>query len=360
MNHFHIDGRPIGSGQPAFIIAELGVNHDGSANKAIELVKIAANCGASAVKLQIFRAATLLHASAPLAEYQKAQVGGESGESASDMLRKYELSTDELRRIVKTIRDFKMVPIATPFSPQDVETCEMLRLPAIKIASPDIVNYLLLQRAAQTGKPLLLSTGAADLDEIDQAVRWMEDWNCCFSLLHCISAYPTPASQANLCWIGELAQRYRAPIGFSDHTTETFAGALAVSAGADIIERHLTYDRNARGPDHAASSDPTQFERYVRMIREADALRGLPGKQVLEIEQDVRNLSRQSLVVRRTIKRGQIILEQDLTTQRPGSGIPPARLMEIVGRPAIQLIPAGAMLDWNMVDHSGGALSEVA
>jgi len=357
MSYFHIDGRPIGPGQPTFVIAELGVNHDGSANKAIELVKIASNCGASAVKLQIFRAAALLHASAPLAEYQKSQV---AGDSATDMLRKYELSTDDLRRIVKTIRDLKMVPLATPFSPQDVETCEMLRLPAIKIASPDVVNYLLLQRAAQTGKPLLLSTGAADLDEVDATVRWMEEWNTSFALLHCISSYPTPAAQANLCWISELAQRYRAPIGFSDHTTETFAGAMAACAGADIIERHLTYDRSARGPDHAASSDPTQFERYVKMIRDADNLRGSPGKRVLEIEEDVRNLSRQSLVVRRTIKRGQTIAANDLTTQRPGSGIPPARLQEVVGRPAIQLIPAGAMLDWNMIDQAGGRLSEVA
>jgi N,N'-diacetyllegionaminate synthase len=357
MSHFNIDGRPIGAGQPTFVIAELGVNHDGSANKAIELVKIAANCGASAVKLQIFRAATLLHASAPLAEYQKAQV---AGDSAADMLRKYELSTDELRRIVKLIRDLKMVPLATPFSPQDVETCEMLRLPAIKIASPDLVNYLLLQRAAQAGKPLLLSTGAADLDEIDLTVRWMEEWNSSFALLHCISAYPTPAAQANLCWIAELGQRYRAPIGFSDHTTETFTGAMAVSAGADIVERHLTYDRSARGPDHAASSDPAQFERYVKMIRDADTLRGLPGKQVLEIERDVRNLSRQSLVVRRSIRRGQIISEQDLTTQRPGSGIPASRVAEVVGHAAIQLIPAGAMLDWNMIDQSGSTLSEVA
>lgn len=357
MTTFHIDGRSIGPGHPTFIIAEIGVNHDGSVNKAMEMVKIAANCGANAVKLQIFRATALLHGTSPLADYQRDRT---RETSPIDMLRKYEMPTDDLRRIVKTIRDSKLIPLATPFSPPDVEVCEMLRIPAIKIASPDIVNRVLLQRAATTGKALLLSTGAADITEIDAAVEWLSQWNVTFSLLHCISAYPTPAAQANLCWINELAERYHVPIGFSDHTTEIVSGALAVSAGAYIVERHLTYDRTAKGPDHGISSDPGQFERYVKMIRDAEAMRGTPGKHVLEIEQDVRNTSRQSLVVRRTLRPGEMLREEDLTVQRPGTGVSPARIGEVIRRQVIKPIPAGAILEWGMLSTTTGVLPEVA
>ena len=169
---FSIDGRPIGPGQPTFVIAEIGVNHDGSLQKALELVRVAANCGASAVKLQIFRATTLLHSSASLAAYQREHT---RETTPLDMLRKYELPTEDLRKIVKAIRDLKLVPLASVFSPPDVETAEALRLPAIKIASPDIVNRVLLNRAAQSGKTLLLSTGAAEMNEIETTVQWLTD-----------------------------------------------------------------------------------------------------------------------------------------------------------------------------------------
>jgi len=357
MISFHIDGQQIGLGHPTFVIAEIGVNHDGSVNKALELVRIAANCGASAVKLQLFRATTLLHSSSFLAGYQRDRAGEIT---PVDLLRKYELPTDDLRRIVKTIRELKMVPLATPFSPPDVEMLETLRIPAIKIASPDLINRVLLQRAISANRPVLLSTGASDMTEIQTTVEWMKDWGASFALLHCISAYPTPAAQLNLCWINELASQFDVPVGFSDHTTETMSGALAAAAGACIVERHLTYDRTARGPDHAASSDPTHFERYVKLIRDADTMRGSPGKQVLEIEQDVRNGSRQSLVVRRSMKPGEILRESDLTVQRPGTGISPAKITELSGRRVMQPIQAGAMLEWEMISNRTQALSDVA
>lgn len=345
MTPFKIDGRPIGGG-PAFIIAEIGVNHDGSAQKAIELARIAANCGASAVKLQIFRAASLMHSSAVMAEYQK---DGTRESNAADMLRKYELSNEDLRKVVKSIRDLGLIPLATPFSPADVEVIETLRLPAIKIASPDLVNRPLLARAARADRPLLLSTGAADIGEIETSVRWLKEWKLQFALLHCISAYPTPAAHANLAWISELSAIFDVPIGYSDHTTEIITGGMAVAAGACVVERHLTYDRSARGPDHSASSDPTQFERYVKLIREAEPLRGTPGKRVLEIEQDVRTASRQSLVARRTIRAGEVVCEEDLTVQRPGTGISAADFQQVVGQKVLKAIAAGSILQWDML-----------
>jgi len=348
---FEIAGRSIGPGKPTFIIAEMGVNHDGDVQKAIELVRIAAACGADAVKLQIFRATSLMHPSCGLAEYQKDRVWETD---AGDMLRRYELSRDELRVIVKAILDAKMIPLATPFSPNDVDTIAALRLPAIKIASPDLVNRALLYESVQLGRPMLLSTGAATMAEVSESVQWMKDSFARFALLHCISSYPCPNGSANLAWIGELDQSFDVPVGYSDHTTHVLAGALAVAAGATIVEKHITFDRDARGPDHSASADATQFERYVKHIREADALRGGGGKHVLDCEQDVRSVSRQSIVVRRTLRSGDEIRYDDLTVQRPGTGISAAHWAQVIGLRVSRTVPAGSILQPDMLAVAGG------
>jgi N,N'-diacetyllegionaminate synthase len=345
-----IAGRSIGPGKPTFVIAEVGVNHDGDVQKAIELAKIAAACGADAVKLQVFRAASLMHPSCQLAEYQKGRV---AETDAIEMLRRYELTREQLRAVVKAIVDLKLIPLATPFSPSDLDTVAALRLPAIKIASPDLVNRPLLYEAAQLGKPLLVSTGAATLAEVRTTVGWLDEQFAQYALLHCVSSYPVPTADAHLGWIGELDRAFGAPVGYSDHTTHPMAGALASAAGACVVEKHLTYDRTARGPDHAASADPQQFERYVRLIRDADTLRGLPGKCVLPGEQDVRTVSRQSLVLRRTMRAGETIQPNDLTVQRPGTGVPAAKWAEVIGRTVKQDLMAGTMLQPAMLGRAG-------
>ena len=341
-----IDVKQLGPGRPTFVIAEIGVNHDGSANKALELVRIAANCGADAVKLQIFRATSLVHPSCKTAEYQKKLA---PSDNAVDLLKRYELSSEDVSRVVKGIREMRMVPLATPFSPTDLDLVERLRLPAVKIASPDLVNRMLLLAAARLGRPLLVSTGAATMPEVDTTVGWLNQWGSSFALLHCVSGYPVPPQQANLCWIDELARRFDAPVGYSDHTTSVTTGGLAAAAGAYLVEKHLTYDRNARGPDHAASADPQQFERYVKMIREADVLRGAPGKRVLPIEEDVRTVSRQSLVLRRSLQSGEELREEDLTVQRPGTGLSAALIQKVVGRRLARPVTAGSLLQPDML-----------
>jgi N,N'-diacetyllegionaminate synthase len=346
MSDLQIDNRILGRGKPAMIIAELGVNHDGSVHRAIELVTAASNCGADAVKLQVFRANTLMHASSSFAEYQKQRV---QADTPMEMLRRYELPTADIRRVVQRIRDLNMIPLATPFSPQDMESIAALRLPAIKIASPDLVNRPLLEAAAAIGKPLLISTGAATMQEVETTVEWMRELNCEFALLHCVCAYPTPNERANLCWIEELSRRFDVPVGFSDHTTHAFSGSLAVAAGACMLEKHLTYDQAAKGPDHAASADQQQFERYVKRVREAEVLCGAPGKVVLSIEEDVRRVSRQSLVLRRSLKTGETLKKEDLTVQRPGTGMPAAMITQAIGRRIIRPVTAGSLLQWDML-----------
>jgi N,N'-diacetyllegionaminate synthase len=340
-----IDGRLIGPGQRTLVIAEIGVNHDGCVQRAIELVHHAAAAGADAVKLQIFRAQSLMHSSSKFAQYQKQRV------SASDpaaMLRKYELAGDDLKKVIDAIREVNLTPLATPFSPDDVKVIEDLNLPGIKIASPDLVNRLLLARAAGSGRPMIISTGAATMEEVGQTVQWMRQWQTKFVLMHCVSSYPTPAYQAHLGWIRELAA-LGAPVGYSDHSTELMAGALAVASGACVIEKHLTYDRAAKGPDHSASADPNEFAEYVRLIRSAEGMRGASGKHVLPIERDVRTVSRQSLVLARDVNVGETIRMSDLTVQRPGTGIAPAEVSAAAGRAAKMSLAKGTMLQWDML-----------
>jgi len=331
------------------VIAEIGVNHDGSVDRALELVHKAADCGVDAVKVQVFSADRLQHPSSALAEYQKRSL---LDESPIDMLRRYEMGEGELRRIVGEIRRLNLLPLATPFSPEDVGVIESLDLPAIKIASPDVVNWPLLRRAARSGLPMLVSTGAANLNEISSSVAWLRGWGARFALLHCISSYPTPAESANLCWIAELAERFGVPVGFSDHTTEVVAGALAVAAGAVILEKHLTYDCGAAGPDHAASLDPDDFADYVQLVRLAGRMRGTGGKRVLDIEREVRTVSLQSLVAARDLPAGHRIAEQDLKVQRPGTGIPASALPSIVGQRTSHAIKAGEMLSWGILSNA--------
>jgi N,N'-diacetyllegionaminate synthase len=345
MSDITVGGRKIGPNHQTLVIAEIGVNHDGSTDRAIELVHHAAAAGADAVKLQIFRADVLMHPSSSFAAYQEERV---DAPNPIEMLRRYELDDSAIQQIIAEIRAIGLIPIATPFSPGDVAIIERLDLPAIKIASPDLVNLPLLRLASRPGKPLLLSTGAATMEEVRQTTQWLNASKTPFALLHCVSSYPAAAEDANLCWIAELSAEFGVPIGFSDHTTDVSCGALAAAAGACIIEKHLTYDRSASGPDHSASADPETFKQYVSAIRSAEILRGRPGKRVLAAEQDVRAVSRQSLVASRPISAGEIITAESLSIQRPGDGIPAAQIDSMVGQRPSHPIPVGTMLKWDM------------
>jgi len=331
------------------IVAEIGVNHDGSEKRAIELVTAAKKAGADAVKLQLFKATRLMHPSSAFAKYQADRV---ADDSPIEMLRRYELSDEAARRIVSQIRKAGLLPIVTPFSPGDLDLVRMLKPAAIKIASPDLVNPILLKAAAKLGRPMMVSTGAATIDEIAVAVGRLKAWNADFALLHCISSYPTPSDQAHLGWISKLSHQFDVPVGYSDHTTEPLAGALAVAAGAVIIEKHLTYDRSAAGPDHSASFDPSEFAQYVNAIRHAETLLGKGPRHVLKIERDVRKVSRQSLVLARSVKSGKRLKRTDLTVQRPGTGIPADQIDRVIGSAARRSIEAGVMLRWPMISEA--------
>lgn len=324
--------RMIGGGETPYIIAEIGVNHDGSAERAAALTRAAAEAGADAVKFQLFRADLLMSREAKLAAYQKA--AGES--DPVSMLRRLELNADAMGNAVSTAHRCGIHAIVSVFSIELVADAERIDWDAYKSASPDIVNRPLLESMARTGRPLIVSTGAAEMQEIETGLGWLTDLRDrgMLGVLQCVSSYPCPEPDASLGGIGALAAAFGLPTGYSDHTPSVDSGALAVAAGACILEKHLTYDRGAAGPDHAASLEPHQMREYVRLARRAHAMIGPHQKRLLPVEHDVRRVSRQSVTSSRAIRRGETLDRSNLTVKRPGTGVPAAQFESLVGRVA--------------------------
>ncbi len=369
-----IGNKQVGINHPPYIIAEIGVNHDGQVERALSLTDAAAEAGADAVKLQFFETDRLMSKAAKLAAYQKN--AGETDPIA--MLRRLELGIDEMARVVDRAHERGMHAIVTVFSTELVEVAETLAWDAYKTASPDIINYPLIERLIQTGKPLIVSTGASELHEIgDTYFRLLESITDLCAMLQCVSSYPTAPDNASIAAMHDLPNElalWGGALGYSDHTAEVDTGAVAVSVGASILEKHFTYDRGAQGPDHAASLEPDQFAEYVGLARRAarppthtrkSRLLGLPffgrtwkeidrsaivrlsesdprigpvEKRVLDCERDVREVSRQSVVATRDIAPGQTITRDMLTIKRPGTGILAYRLDEVVGSVAKRAI----------------------
>lgn len=345
-----IGSRTIGPDEPPYVIAEIGVNHDGDAARALSLIRSARDAGADAVKFQYFSADLLMSRSARLAEYQR-----ESGErDPAEMLRRLELRAPDMRRCVDRAHELGLHAIVTVFSVELVGEASLMGWDAYKFASPDIVHKPLIDSVAGIGMPMILSTGASTLDEAKRACTWLGASIERAALLHCVSSYPCAAADANLLAIDALGSLAPA-VGYSDHTTAEDTGALAVLCGASILEKHLTYSRRAVGPDHAASLDAKGFKRYVARAREAwkarrcssevilprDVRFGDGRKRVLACEQDVRNVSRQSIVAARTIEAGERIRIDALRFARPGGGLEPWRLDEILGTAAPRTLLPG-------------------
>ena len=334
---------------PVLVVAEAGVNHNGTLTDALHLVDAAASAGAGAVKFQVFRAAELAAKSAPAAPYQAAHAQASSQYS---MLQKLELSPDEFKRIKQHCDDAGIMFLATPFSLVDVDRVMDLGVPAIKIASTDLTNWPLIEKALSTGLPLIISTGAATQQEIEKVAAELrsECQRGRIAFLHCVSAYPAPVQSINLRAMDELARISGAPVGFSDHTTSTQTGAWAAARGACLLEKHLTLDRNARGPDHFFSLDPGQMRDYIANVREVTAALGSGRLGFTEAEADVRQVARKSIVCAAAVRRGEVLTAAHLTLKRPGTGIQPHEMPRITGRKAKCDIPADALISWEMLD----------
>jgi N,N'-diacetyllegionaminate synthase len=351
-----IGSREIGT-EP-YIIAEIGVNHDGQVERALALTEAAAEAGADAVKVQYFRANLLLSKAAKLAAYQRD--AGETDPAA--MLERLELDLADMALVVDRAHELGLHAIVTVFSVDLVAEARRLGWDAFKTASPDLVHRPLLEALAEDGRPMIVSTGASTIDEVVRTAEWLAPARERVAMLQCVSCYPAP--DAALGGGEAIARATGLPTGYSDHTEAVETGALAVEAGACILERHITDDRTRPGPDHAASLDAKQFARYVKLCLPLcrSALRadspdpsnatnahrletsgtGHPArragppvggtKQVLDCERDVRLVARQSIVARRCIEAGEVVTLEDLIFKRPGTGMEPWRVGEIVGR----------------------------
>ena len=256
-----IGNRQIGIDHPPYIIAEIGVNHDGEVERALSLTDAAADAGADAVKLQFFETDRLMSKAAKLAAYQK-----NAGETDPiEMLRRLELTIDEMALVVDRAHERGIHAIVTVFSTELVEAAETLAWDAYKTASPDIVNRPLLEKLADTGKPMIVSTGASTLDEVVRAVGWLDDVRDRLAVLQCVSCYPAP--EPAFGGIRAIAEATGLPIGYSDHTASHRTGNSAVVAGASLLEKHITDDRTRNGPDHKASLLTAQLGWYVETCR---------------------------------------------------------------------------------------------
>jgi N-acetylneuraminate synthase len=355
--------------KPVYIIAEAGVNHNGDRDMAIALIDVAANAGADAVKFQTFDADKLAAKSAPKAAYQKQHTG--AAESQHAMLKKLELPRawhhDLQAHAKKRGIDF----LSTAFDEDSLAFLTTLDIPLLKIPSGELTNSPLLWRFAHTGKPLILSTGMATLDEVADALavighgihfdtepRALQDaldyWpreDCRravaarVSLLHCTSQYPAPLEAINLRAMDTLAQAFGLPVGYSDHTQGTLIAVAAVARGATIIEKHFTLDNTLPGPDHKASLEPAELKHMVTQIRDLEKALGDGEKAPQPCELDTRTAARQQVVAACDITAGAILERKDLTTARCGHGLAPHTLWKLVGTPAAKSYHAGEPIE---------------
>jgi N-acetylneuraminate synthase/N,N'-diacetyllegionaminate synthase len=329
------------AGSPArvAVIAEIGVNHDGDVGVAQRLIGAAADAGADAVKFQYFHPDRLLSAQAELAGYQAGQAN-----SQRELLTKLALPIDVLGGLVERARGCGLAAVVTPFSLEDPAELAGLGLSAIKTASPDAVNGPLLEACAVLGLPMLISTGTCGLEELGPAAELLRGHDAGGAFLHCVSSYPTPMEEAGLGGVAAMRAALGLEVGYSDHTRGLATGALAVAGGAVVIEKHLTHDRSAKGPDHAVSLDPGQLKQYVANVREAQSAMGRVVKQVSEVERDVRRVSRQSVCAVRDLPAGHVLVEGDLTVKRPGTGVPASELPALIGKRLLKPVAANHLL----------------
>jgi N-acetylneuraminate synthase len=342
-----VAGRPVGPGAPCFIIAEAGVNHNGDPALARRLIEAAAKAGADAVKFQTFQADRLSTADAPQAAYQ-ARSTGRAG-TQRELLQPLELSPDVHRQLMDECRRLGILFLSTPFDEESIALLDRLGVATFKIASGELTNAGLLARAAQTGKPLILSTGMSSLGEVMAAVDVVRAGGAPCALLHCVSNYPAEDADVNLRAIDTMSAVFGLPIGYSDHTRGIEIAVAAVARGACIIEKHLTLDRSLPGPDHQASLEPEEFAAMVRGIRRTEAALGHGRKEPSPSEAAIAAVARRSLVAARRIPAGSLLTEDAVTVKRPGTGLPPAMRSRVVGRKAIQDIPEDTILTMDML-----------
>jgi len=340
----------VGAGQPAFVIAEAGVNHNGSLDLAFQLVDAAIAAGADAVKFQTFIASELTTADAAKADYQKTTTGEQ--ESQLDMIKRLELSFDDFRKLKLYCDDQGITFLSTPFDLKSVDFLETLGMVAFKISSGDLTNDPLLRHVAAKGRPVILSTGMSDLDEVRDALAVLRAAGSDdVILLQCVTNYPAPAEDINLRAMLSMQSAFAVNVGYSDHTLGIEVALAAVALGACVIEKHFTLDKNLVGPDHRASLEADELKAMVAAIRKVEASLGSGEKVAAASEVRNAEVARRSIVAARDISAGTLITPAEIAFKRPGTGLAPRMAEQVVGKTARVDVKAGTLLTLDMLEY---------
>lgn len=331
------------------IIAEAGVNHNGDLNKAIELIEVAAKAGVDFVKFQTFKADKIVSKSAKKAKYQSVNIGDED-DSQYNMLKKLELSVDDHYILIEECKKRGIQFFSTAFDVDGIDFLDSLELPLFKSPSGEITNYPYLKRLAEKGKPVIISTGMADMMEIEAAVNVLVNNGLDkeeITILHCNTEYPTPMEDVNLKAMQTIGTELGVNIGYSDHTLGVEVPIAAVALGAKVIEKHFTLDRNLPGPDHKASLEPEELKSMVTGIRNIEkAISGNGIKVPSQSESKNKEIARKSIHSSKKLEAGVIIKEDDIISLRPGNGITPMDWDKVIGKQLTRDIEPNEMLDW--------------
>ena len=323
-------------GQSVFIIAEAGVNHNGSINLAQEMIKVAAESGADAIKFQSFKAEKLVVENAGMAKYQKENLA--QNKTQLEMLKTYELSSGDHKILLETCKKHHIEFLSSPFDMESIDLLAKMGMKRWKIPSGEITNLPYLRKIASLKQEVIISTGMAELDEVKDVIDVFTVAGLPLSkisVLHCTTQYPTPFEEVNLKAM-RLIQNFFGGIrvGYSDHTLGIEISIAATALGASVIEKHFTLDKTLPGPDHKASVESKELKKLVRSVRNIEAALGQPEKRVSPSESENRRVVRKSIVASKFIKSGEKFTDFNLTTKRPGNGISPMRWDEIIGKTA--------------------------
>jgi N,N'-diacetyllegionaminate synthase len=344
----NIAGRLVGPGHSCFIIAEAGVNHNGSLERALALVDAAAAAGTDAVKFQTFRAEEIASAAAPKAAYQKQTTGPK--QSQLDMLKALELKPEHHQALNQRCREKGILFLSTPFDSTSLDFLVGMGMAALKVPSGEITNLPFLNQVGKIKLPVILSTGMSTIAEVALAVDTLQQAGCAsLALLHCVSNYPADPADANLKAMVTMTQRFGLPVGYSDHTMGPEVALAAVALGAYIIEKHFTLDLSLPGPDHMASAEPEELSALVAGIRKVESALGHGRKEPAPSEADTKAAARRSLVAARDILAGEVLSIDAVSFKRPGTGLGPERWQEVLGRKAKRQISAGTLISLEML-----------
>ena len=343
MKIIKIGNKKIGEEHPCFIIAEAGSNHNNDFEKAKSLIDTAVDAKADAVKFQIFKAEKLYSKNTPKFDYLK-------GKNTYDLIKEIETPREWIGDLAKYCKKKGIIFLATPFDYEAVDLLEPY-VTAYKIASFEIIDLELIKYTAKKGKPMIISTGMANLGEIEDAVNTVRSvGNKDIILLHCNSVYPTPPNIVNLRLIENIKNTFDVPVGFSDHTLDIHIPIAAVSLGAKIIEKHITLDRNMKGPDHSFALEPDDLKKMIKNIREVEKAFGSGIKEKLEKEsEEMYNKARRSIHALVDIPKGTKISKDMLIIKRPGYGIKPKFIDKIIGRKSLKNIKEDDWITWDMI-----------